>query len=136
MAIDTELTLVIFVLSSIPFLILAMAEVQTVIYKRRILKRKVSHVSELPYLVRLHGTLVRRASINLLANVAMVVVLFGLPIAFVAILWPGDLFAFLSELQFWIIFWSVIVLCRVGCNSPDPTGNLGEAYELLDKDVL
>ncbi len=132
MAIDTTLVLVVFALSAIPYLILGVAEIMTGSYKRRILQKRISRFSELPYLVRLHGMLVRRASINLLVNVAMVLSFFGIPILFVGIVWPDDLVLFLTQLQFWIFFWCVIILFRVACNSPDPTGGLEEAYELLD----
>ncbi len=134
MAIDISLVLFIFTLSSIPFLIIAIATVQTVIYKNRILRGDISHASELPYLVRMHGITVRKLSTSIFTNAIVVSIFFGFPILSVGVLWPEELGSFIADLQFWIILWFVLAFIRIMFYSPDSTGGLGNAYELLDVD--
>jgi hypothetical protein len=133
MSIEPPIIIIVGLVSAVPLLVFLVSENITGIYRKRILQGKISSKSELPSLVRLHTRLVQDIKLNLLVGFGSLTILFGIPTITVSILWPSELFSFLQSLPFWIILCSILMLLTVGCNSPDPTGGLGPAHEVLEE---
>ncbi|MBD3158524.1 MAG: hypothetical protein GF309_06995 [Candidatus Lokiarchaeota archaeon] len=134
MSIESPIIITVGLISAIPLFVFLVSENITGIYKKRILQGKISSKSELPSLVKLHMRLVQDIKLNLLAGFGSLAILFGIPTITVSILWPLELLSFLQSLPFWVILCSILMLLTVGCNSPDPTGGLGSAHEVLEKE--
>lgn len=126
MAIEITSLVLIFLVSFTPFIVIGAARWSTLLYKRNVAKGKTQHdPSQLPILVRLNKFILKKVSISLGVYISSELVFFGIPIVATALIWPEDLISLAEFIAIPTILLTAYILLHVACESPDPTGGLG-----------
>ena len=120
MAIGLGLILILQLISLLPFLVLGLADLETVRFR-------YSHGSEkppgnLPILVKLHAAETRSFRVCLSITIACLLVFFCLPLLIVRVFWPEELFGVFDYMVLPMCFLLPLAICRALHASPDPTG--------------